>query len=167
MESGEWGGDSAELHPAQLFHWSGNGTWEVEIMTITDAACCYLTNICLQFSVLSGISFAVNLERFPCHCCGRRQHSPFIPIPMLLVSVPNISTLDHAMCTLCFNAPHLIPWMTGGSFPISIMDLNYVNYENECKISKIVLLRVAMHFAVFTNWRKTHSYVSVAPVCIC
>ena len=110
-------------------------------MTITDAACCYLTNICLQFSVLSGISFAVNLERFPCHCCGRRQHSPFIPIPMLLVSVPNISTLDHAMCTLCFNAPHLIPWMTGGSFPISIMDLNYVNYENECKISKIVLLR--------------------------
>ena len=69
------------------------GTWEVEIMTITDAACCYLTNICLQFSVLSGISFAVNLERFPCHCCGHRQHSPFIPIPMLLVSVPKISTL--------------------------------------------------------------------------
>ena len=138
------------------------GTWEVEIMTITDAACCYLTNICLQFSVLSGISFAVNLERFPCHCCGRRQHSPFIPIPMLLVSVPNISTLDHAMCTLCFNAPHLIPWMTGGSFPISIMDLNYVNYENECKISKIVLLRCIL---LFLQTEDTQLCIC-SPVCI-
>ena len=138
--AGEWGAPPCSTIPLEM------GTWEVEIMTITDAACCYLTNICLQFSVLSGISFAVNLERFPCHCCGHRQHSPFIPIPMLLVSVSKISTFGPCNVYFMLQCSTLDTLMTGGSFHISIMDSNYVNYENECKISKIALLRCILLF---------------------